>query len=124
MNLNERIKEERERLGYSQTAFAALAEASKHSQINWEKGVGTPTAAVLAAWAAHGLDVLYVVTGQRTGVAAAAPVVAEPPATQLSRRALAVAQNYEATSEEGKKIIEAAAFAAAKPAAKRGAKAA
>ena len=124
MNLNERIKEERERLGYSQTAFAALAEASKHSQINWEKGVGTPTAAVLAAWAAHGLDVLYVVTGQRSGVAAAAPVAAEPPAAQLSRRALAVAQNYEATSEEGKKIIEAAAFAAAKPAAKRGAKAA
>ena len=124
MNLNERIKEERERLGYSQTAFAALAEASKHSQINWEKGVGTPTAAVLAAWAAHGLDVLYVVTGQRSGAAAAAPVAAEPPAAQLSRRALAVAQNYEATSEEGKKIIEAAAFAAAKPAAKRGAKAA
>ena len=123
MNLNERIKEERERLGYSQTAFAALAEASKHSQINWEKGVGTPTAAVLAAWAAHGLDVLYVVTGQRSGAAAAAPVAAEP-AAQLSRRALAVAQNYEATSEEGKKIIEAAAFAAAKPAAKRGAKAA
>ena len=50
------------------------------------------------------------------------PVVA--PAAQLSRRALAVAQNYEATSEEGKKIIEAAAFAAAKPAAKRGTKAA
>ena len=122
MNLNERIKEERERLGYSQTAFAALAEASKHSQINWEKGVGTPTAAVLAAWAAHGLDVLYVVTGQRMGGAPMAPVA--EPTQQLSRRALAVAQNYEATSEEGKKIIEAAAFAAAKPAAKRGAKAA
>ena len=71
MNLNERIKEERERLGYSQTAFAALAEASKHSQINWEKGIGTPTASVLAAWAPHGVDVLYILTGQRqaqTGV--------------------------------------------------------
>ena len=73
MNLGERIKEERERLGYSQTAFAGLAEASKHSQINWEKGVGTPTAAVLAAWSSHGLDVLYVVTGQRAGGAAAPP---------------------------------------------------
>lgn len=75
MNLNERIKEERERLGYSQTAFAALAEASKHSQINWEKGTGTPTAAVLAAWAAHGLDVLYVVTGQRAGGAPSVPAL-------------------------------------------------
>lgn len=120
MNLNGRIKEERERLGYSQTAFAALAEASKHSQINWEKGTGTPTAAVLAAWAAHGLDVLYVVTGQRMGGAPMAPVA--EPTQQLSRRALAVAQNYEATSEEGKKIIEAAAFAAAQPAPGRGAK--
>ena len=120
MNLNGRIKEERERLGYSQTAFAALAEASKHSQINCEKGTGTPTAAVLAAWAAHGLDVLYVVTGQRMGGAPMAPVA--EPTQQLSRRALAVAQNYEATSEEGKKIIEAAAFAAAQPAPGRGAK--
>lgn len=75
MNLNERIKEERERLGYSQTAFAALAEASKHSQINWEKGTGTPTAAVLAAWAAHGLDVLYVVTGQRAGGTPSVPAL-------------------------------------------------
>lgn len=118
MNLNERIKEERERLGFSQTAFAALAEASKHSQINWEKGVGTPTAAVLAAWAAHGLDVLYVVTGRRMG-AAAAPQPA-PVGPVLSRRALAVADHFDNTSEAGKKIIEAAAFAAAQPAAKRG----
>ena len=71
MNLHERLKEERERLGHSQTAFAALAGASKHAQINWEKGTASPNAAALAAWAAAGLDVLYVVTGQRTGGAAA-----------------------------------------------------
>ncbi len=75
MNLCERIKEERERLGFNQTAFAALAEASKHSQINWEKGVGTPTAAVLAVWSAFGLDVLYVVTGQRAGGVKPAPTL-------------------------------------------------
>ena len=67
MNLHERLKEERERLGHSQTAFAALAGASKHAQINWEKGAASPNAAALAAWADAGLDVLYVVTGQRTG---------------------------------------------------------
>ena len=71
MNLHERLKEERERLGHSQTAFAALAGASKHAQINWEKGAASPNAAALAAWADAGLDVLYVVTGQRTGGASA-----------------------------------------------------
>ncbi|WP_312679851.1 helix-turn-helix domain-containing protein [Stutzerimonas nitrititolerans] len=66
MNLAARLKAERERLGFSQTDFAALAGASKHSQINWEKGAAAPNATVLAAWAAHGMDVLYVVTGQRS----------------------------------------------------------
>ncbi|WP_312466980.1 helix-turn-helix domain-containing protein [Stutzerimonas nitrititolerans] len=66
MNLATRLKAERERLGFSQTDFAALAGASKHSQINWEKGAAAPNATVLAAWAAHGMDVLYVVTGQRS----------------------------------------------------------
>ena len=51
-------------MGYSQTAFAALAGASKHSQINWEKGAASPNAEALAAWVEKGLDVLYVVTGQ------------------------------------------------------------
>ena len=125
-----RLKEIREALALSQTEFAQIAGnagvpgATRQSQAKYEKGLATPSAAYLAAIAAAGADVLYILTGVRSGVAAAAPVVAEPPATQLSRRALAVAQNYEATSEEGKKIIEAAAFAAAKPTAKRGAKAA
>ena len=123
-NIGARLRDERERLGKNQDAFAALAGVGKRALIHYEKSERSPDANFLAAIAAAGADVLYILTGQRSGAAAAAPVVAEPPATQLSRRALAVAQNYEATSEEGKKIIEAAAFAAAKPAAKRGAKAA
>ena len=70
MNLSSRLKEERERLGYSQTAFAALAGASKHSQINWEKGSASPNAEALAAWVEKGLDVLYVVTGQHDSASA------------------------------------------------------
>ncbi len=122
-NIGARLRDERERLGKNQDAFAALAGVGKRALIHYEKSERSPDANFLAAIAAAGADVLYILTGQRSGVAAAAPVAAEP-AAQLSRRALAVAQNYEATSEEGKKIIEAAAFAAAKPAAKRGAKAA
>ena len=122
-NIGARLRDERERLGKNQDAFAALAGVGKRALIHYEKSERSPDANFLAAIAAAGADVLYILTGQRSGAAAAAPVAAEP-AAQLSRRALAVAQNYEATSEEGKKIIEAAAFAAAKPAAKRGGKAA
>ena len=118
-----RIREERNRMALSQEAFGAIPGVTKQAQIKYEKDERHPDTLYLAAIAAAGADVLYIPTGQRSGAAAAAPVAAEP-AAQLSRRALAVAQNYEATSEEGKKIIEAAAFAAAKPAAKRGAKAA
>ena len=123
-NFSERLRTERERLELSQQGLAEKCGVTARSQRNYESGERNPDSAYLAAIAAAGADVLYILTGQRSGAAAAAPVAAEPPATQLSRRALAVAQNYEATSEEGKKIIEAAAFAAAKPAAKRGAKAA
>ena len=122
-NFSERLRTERERLELSQQALAEKCGVTARSQRNYESGERNPDSAYLAAIAAAGADVLYILTGQRSGAAAAAPVAAEPTA-QLSRRALAVAQNYEATSEEGKKIIEAAAFAAAKPAAKRGAKAA
>ncbi|HGN1707851.1 TPA: helix-turn-helix domain-containing protein [Providencia rettgeri] len=66
MNQGERIKKERERLGFNQTDFAKLAGASKHSQINWEKGASFPNSSVLEAWAKVGLDVLFVVIGQRT----------------------------------------------------------
>lgn len=65
MGIGERLKEERERLGLSQTDFAALAGASKNSQYNYEKGERSPDATYLAAVAGVGLDVLYVVTGER-----------------------------------------------------------
>lgn len=66
MSLPDRLREERERLGFNQTDFAAIAGATKHSQINWEKGMSAPNAVAMAAWADAGVDVLYVITGQRS----------------------------------------------------------
>ena len=63
MDLGERIKQERERLDFSQTAFAALAGASKHSQINWEKGTSVPNTDVLIAWKASGADIRFITEG-------------------------------------------------------------
>jgi transcriptional regulator with XRE-family HTH domain len=65
VGIGERLKEERERLGFNQTEFAAKAGASKNSQYNYEKGERSPDAAYLAAVAEKGVDVLYVVTGER-----------------------------------------------------------
>ncbi|MGN8344368.1 helix-turn-helix domain-containing protein [Pseudomonas sp. SMV71] len=65
MGIGDRLKEERERLGFNQTEFAAKAGASKNSQYNYEKGERSPDASYLAAVADQGVDVLYVVTGRR-----------------------------------------------------------
>lgn len=62
--IGERLKEERERLGLSQPAFAALTEASKSSQASWEKETAYPNAKALDVWARVGVDVAYVVTGK------------------------------------------------------------
>lgn len=87
-----RLKEERERLGLSQSDFAAIGGASKRSQIEWEKGTLVPNAEFLAAVAAHGVDVLFVITGQRVPVAAAA----------LAPDEAALVDNYKHADEEGR----------------------
>ncbi|WP_036559283.1 helix-turn-helix domain-containing protein [Oligella urethralis] len=66
VGIGNRIKEERDRLGFSQITFAGVAEATRNSQLNWEKGTAFPNAAVLAAWSKIGVDVLYIVTGVRS----------------------------------------------------------
>ena len=66
MNISKRFKEERERLGISQAAFAELGDATKWSLINWEAGRQTPNGAYLAVIATHGADVLYILTGKRS----------------------------------------------------------
>lgn len=64
MSLGERLREERERLGFSQADFAELVSASRKSQIRWEKDESAPSADSISLWANVGLDVLYLITGQ------------------------------------------------------------
>lgn len=65
MTIGERLREERERLGFTQPAFAGLAETTKKSQIDYEKDLTQPKAGYLAAIAKVGADVQYIVTGIR-----------------------------------------------------------
>lgn len=66
MQISERIKSERKRLGYSQTDMAEIAEASRGTVANWENGIGGPDANALSSMARVGVDVLYVITGDRS----------------------------------------------------------
>lgn len=58
-----RLRQERERLGFNQVDFAKLGGASKRSLIDWEQGNLVPNAEFLAAVAAAGADINYVITG-------------------------------------------------------------
>jgi len=69
MEICVRLKEERERIGLSQTEFGRLGGAGKTTVISWERGTAFPNAAFLAAVAAEGVDVQYVITGIRSAVA-------------------------------------------------------
>lgn len=72
--LGERLKEERERLNLSQSAFAEIGGVQKNAQINYEKNSRSPDAAYLQALASIGVDVLYVITGQRNENTASSPI--------------------------------------------------
>lgn len=61
--LSERLREQREALGFTQQSLADLCGITARSQRNYESGERSPDAAYLAATAAAGADVLYILTG-------------------------------------------------------------
>lgn len=66
----ERLREERKRLGLTQERFGAEGGVGKLAQLNYEKGERSPDAAYLSAIALAGVDVSYVLTGERGGALA------------------------------------------------------
>ncbi|WP_182852440.1 XRE family transcriptional regulator [Metapseudomonas otitidis] len=71
-SIGERLREERERLGFNQTAFGAIGGVLKQAQLKYEKGERFPDAAFLEGVAKVGVDVQYVVTGIRSTAALSA----------------------------------------------------
>lgn len=63
MDIGQRLKEERVRIGKSQADIATLLGVAKKSQTNYELGHTVPAADYLAAAAGAGIDVMYVLTG-------------------------------------------------------------
>ena len=112
MSIFLRLREERERLGFSQEAFGVVGGVQKRAQINYEKGERHPDSAYLAAIAAAGADVLYILTGQRSQ-----PV---PPAQELPRQEQEWLALYRNSSEEVRAALKAAGNELTKPARARG----
>jgi phage repressor protein C with HTH and peptisase S24 domain/DNA-binding XRE family transcriptional regulator len=92
VSLANRLREERERLGLSQDAFATGTGQSRKSQIRYESGERTPDADYLTEVAKQGVDIFYVLTGQRTNLGATYDLMARidrqhGPALEMARRA-------------------------------------
>ena len=66
VSLGERLREERERLGLSQTLFGDIAQVTKKTQMLYEGDQRSPKADYLTAIAEQGIDVQYVLTGNRS----------------------------------------------------------
>ncbi len=74
VTIGQRLREERERLGYTQPSFAELAGTTKKSQIDYEKDLTQPKASYLADIAAAGADIQYIVTGVKSVLLNRGPV--------------------------------------------------
>lgn len=61
-----RLQEERKRIGLNQDDFSQRIGVAKRTLAGYESGSGEVGAAALAMAAGLGVDVLYVVTGERT----------------------------------------------------------
>ncbi|WP_397448124.1 helix-turn-helix domain-containing protein [Pseudomonas sp. NA-150] len=66
--LGARLKAERRRLKLSQQEFGASGGVAANAQGNYEKGCRMPTSKYLIGIRTKGVDVLYVLTGERTAM--------------------------------------------------------
>jgi transcriptional regulator with XRE-family HTH domain len=113
--ISERLKAEREALGLSQQALAEHLGVSLRSQQNYEAGARMPDAAYLAGLASINVDVLYVITGQRSQEI--------PPQQVLPRDQQALLNSYEMCTPTARKhLLQSAALLAsgAKPESTKG----
>lgn len=109
--ISARLKEDRIRLGWNQEKMAEIAGCSRRSVVDWESEESTalPKAEQLERLAESGMDVYYVLTGQRIGLA-----------TTLSARESALVENYRAAPEDAKKALETTSAALAQSNLKKG----
>ena len=114
VSIGERIRDERKKLQLSQADFAKLAGCSRNAQAIYERNESLPGAAYLIKLSEMGIDVQYVLIGQRTPSADGAFAESEEEKKLL--------ENYRAMDEAARLNIQAVgnAFAQSKPQIKTG----
>ena len=70
-SIGEILKEERQRLGMNQDEFAAVGGLKRRAQTLYEQDERAPDALYLRALAAIGVDVQYILTGEKSSSALA-----------------------------------------------------
>jgi len=98
-----RLKEECYRIGLDQDSFAQIGRVKKNAQSNYENGLRKPDSDYLAGIASAGVDVLYVLTGNRTLV------------SELSSKESTLVENYRASTPEHLSTLETVSAALAQP---------
>lgn len=106
LHIGQRLKEERERIKLNQDAMASVGGVGRKSQFNYESGDRCPDASYLSALSVIGVDVQYVITGQR-----AVPVV--------SRKKQILLSHFDACDEDGQDFMIQSGAMAAKPKTKK-----
>ncbi|PVZ87930.1 transcriptional regulator [Serratia sp. S1B] len=98
------LREERERLGLTQTAMSRAAGVAFRTYCDYESGKSEPKASTLAELSAFGVDVLYVLTGRRT-----------PDVGDISEEEIEVIKHYRIAPLAVKKAVSAALTAGSAP---------
>ncbi len=94
LNFFERLREIRKGMNLTQADFGALAGVTVTAQLNYEKGTRNPDTAYLERLAAHGVDVVYLLTGERIPRGASALSEAEAALLARYRSGSAVLRGY------------------------------
>jgi transcriptional regulator with XRE-family HTH domain len=94
----QRLREERLRLDLSQAKLGAACGVCRATQINYERDARSPDAEYLASAHYAGVDVLYVITGQRApalpAATAPAPAASAPSRPSFFARLLACLRGH------------------------------
>jgi transcriptional regulator with XRE-family HTH domain len=98
--VGDRLREERVRIGLSQEELAAVGGLRKQAQLNYESGSRSPDANYLLALAEAGVDIVYVLKGER--------VVTDRNAVVLNEDEREILRKYRLLNEAGKGSVEAA----------------
>lgn len=117
VSFGERLREERLRLDLSQAAFGAAGGVTKKTQMLYESGDRSPDSVYLAAIAAAGVDLQYVLLGmrspkepQRSGI-----TLHEEDVAVLTPDETALLDSYRHAPPEGKAALKAVCAALEKP---------